>query len=136
MDKRKSERVQFFNIGDGEQVLPIWVFRKANTDAVLGLLVDISAEGVQVLADKAFPLADDLFQLSIHLDDDSVLTVPVKRQWSLEDESLYIRHGFTLEDSEENTATVVQRVIDAYEQAGRWMGCEIVILPIDELSLS
>ena len=101
MEKRKSERVQFFQLGTGKNIQPIWVFSEDDTDAIAGLLLDISPEGAQVLINKSEELDGENYQMIIHLGEDSAeapKAVNIRRLWSHPEGTLYIRNGFDFEE--------------------------------------
>jgi hypothetical protein len=126
MEKRKSERVQFFQVGTGRDIQPVWVFRKTSPGAILGLLLDIGGNGAQVLTDKSQDLAGGSYRLIAHSE-----TVPgaaaftlmlnARCRWSQSEGTLYIRNGLIFD--EEVSVDEVQAL-----QPGEssWLRCEML----------
>jgi hypothetical protein len=130
MDKRKSERVQFFQLPFNHDLIPVWVFHLANPDSVLGLLLDISADGVQIFTDKASPLQDDAYQLIVHSDEvasSSFISVRVHRLWSKPDGTLYIRSGFVFDGGEASLPSI-KDVLAARDAGKQWLRCELTVV--------
>ncbi len=124
MDKRKSERVQFFQVAAGDDIRPIWVFRGNHAGSVLGLLLDIGMEGVQVLTSKADELAVEFYRLIVYIGDapgGPGLALDVHHRWSRLEGTLYRRNGLAFDEQ-----TDIQPVLDARDTGTRWFRCEIV----------
>lgn len=100
MEKRKSERVQFFQLPRDDALMPVWVFHRGSPYTVLGVLLDISEDGVRVFTDKSSPMPGHDYQLIVH-DDESesreLISVRVRRLWSKPDGTLNMRNGFAFE---------------------------------------
>jgi hypothetical protein len=127
MEKRKSERVQFFQLPRDKDLMPVWVFRRDHPDNVLGLLLDIGAEGAQVFTDKSSPLKADAFRLIVHADEtggSQSVSLCVRRLWSKPEGNLYIRNGFTFEAGEDATSSIEQ-VLAARDAGNQWLRCEL-----------
>jgi len=128
MEKRKSERVQFFQLPQDRDLMPVWVFRGDHPDNVLGLLVDIGADGVQVFTDKSSPLREGAYHLIVHADetqDSQSVTIRVRRRWSKLEDNLYIRNGFTFEAGEEATPSPIEQVLTLRDAGKKWLRCEL-----------
>jgi hypothetical protein len=130
MDKRANQRVQFFNLDLKDEIQPIWVFRRTSPESVLGLLIDISTSGVQVLTDKGSPLSGDTFQLTIHCDDELSIALIVNRKWSLAEGTLYHRNGFSIEVEEVRHIPGAEIVIEGQASGKRWHRCELLSLTV------
>lgn len=129
MEKRKSERVQFFQLPRDDALMPVWVFHRGSPDTILGVLLDISEDGVQVFTDKSSPLLGDAYQLIVHDDEaesSELISVRVRRLWSKPDGTLYIRNGFAFEGGEELKPTL-GKVLAARDAGHHWLRCELAI---------
>jgi len=127
MDKRKTERVQFFQLSTERSIQPVWVFRQTHAEAVLGLLFDIGASGAQVLTTKSDELFDEKpYQLIVHADDDPVreaLKVNVRRCWSRGEGTMYVRNGLIFEET-----VSLPHLFAIHEVEPRWLRCELLPL--------
>lgn len=124
MEKRKVERVQFFQMSTGKDIQPVWVFRQHNPEAVLGLLLDITSQGAQVLTNKFQELDGEDYELAIRLGEDFAeesFTVKVGRRWSRPEGTLYLRHGFAFEEP-----LSMQTMLSALHVGVNWLRCELV----------
>lgn len=127
MEQRQVERVQFFQLAHDDDLMPVWVFHRAQPDSILGLLLDISANGVQVLIDKSHPLAAWTYRLIIHADETSdtrFITTRVCRLWSKVDGTLYIRNGFAFVDAAD-LQPAIEQILAARGTGQRWLRCEL-----------
>ncbi|MEW5768900.1 MAG: PilZ domain-containing protein [Pseudomonadota bacterium] len=127
MEKRQSERVQFFQVPLEKEVVPVWVFRRSHPNALLGLLLNISLAGVQLLTDKAHALDDGSHRLTVYTDDrsqDIFLSAQVRHLWSKTDGEIYSRHGFFFTD-EKVLAPAIAKVMAAREIGMQWLRCEL-----------
>lgn len=139
MEQRRSERAQFFNAVDEQGMHPVWVFRRTVVEATLGLMVNISRGGVQILTSKDTPLDGDVYKLIVFIDRDGVTTshsAIVSRQWSGSEGTLYLKHGFAFEESTEVAGGMVQSVIAAREAGEKWFRCELLDLRAPETLLN
>ena len=130
MDKRNSERVQFFNLGISDDIQPIWVFRRTSPDAILGLLIDISFEGAQVVTDKETSISGDTFQLTIYPNDEESFALIVNLKWSRSEGTLYDRSGFAFEATEDQYVAAVHKVLKSHLNGKQWLRCELLGLSI------
>jgi len=128
MENRKSERVQFFQLGAGSNIHPVWVFRQTNPDAVLGLLLDIGADGAKILTDKAHDLAGQAYRLMIHggnVPNEPTLTINGRCRWSQNQGTLYINNGLIFDE------TITGDELLELERQKRefgWLRCELLPL--------
>jgi hypothetical protein len=130
MEKRKSERVQFFQLPRDDGLIPVWVFHRAHPDSILGLLLDISAEGVQIFTDKSSPMLGDAYQLIVHAGENQsseVISVCVRRLWSKPDGTLYTRNGFAFEGGEE-LMPYLEKVLASRDAGHQWLRCELAVV--------
>ncbi|RTL52753.1 MAG: PilZ domain-containing protein [Rhodocyclaceae bacterium] len=129
MEKRHSERVQFFNARDESGIQPVWVFRQTRQDSILGLLVDISNHGVQIITSRDAAMDGDMFQLVIldESEDGHYLTTLVNRRWHKDEGTLYLRHGFSFEE-EDDIADAIHAIVAAGAglSTGKWLRCELI----------
>ena len=128
MEKRRTERVQCFQMETEADIQPVWVFRKTHPDAILGLLLDIAADGAQVLTDKAHSLADEssTYRLVIQTSeatDSASLIADARCAWSKPEGTLYIRNGLFFENEIAMPNLLAAKVSDT-----KWLRCEL--LPI------
>jgi hypothetical protein len=130
MEKRLSERVQFFQLTHEEDVPPVWVFQRAHPGAILGLLLDISAAGIQILTDKSSPMLDEAYQLIVHVEESasvSFTSVVVRRLWSNPYGALYIRNGFVFAGAKDS-ASPLSQVLAARAVGQKWLRCELAAI--------
>ncbi len=124
MEKRKSKRVEFFQLGTGKDMQPLWVFRKTCPEATLGLLIDISPEGAQILTSKEETLQEIAYRLVIHTDtENDVLSIDAFCCWSRPNGTLYSSNGLVFGDK-----ASLQAMAPALESDCRWIRCELVPL--------
>jgi len=128
MEKRKSERVQFFQVGTGRNIEPVWVFRKASPGAILGLLLDIGANGAQVLTDKSQNLSGGAYRLIVHAESESgaaalTLMMNARCRWSRHEGTLYIRNGLIFDEE-----ASVDEVLALQQSESHWLRCELLLL--------
>lgn len=131
MEKRLSERVQFFQLTREDDVPPVWVFQRAHPDAILGLLLDISAEGLQILTDKFSPMQEETYQLIVHTEETTSVgftTAVVRRLWSNAYGTLYTRNGFVFAEVGDDLASPINRVLAARAAGQKWLRCELAAI--------
>jgi hypothetical protein len=80
-ERRRSERVQFFQLAKDKDIEPVWVFRQTYPESILGLLLDISSVGIQVLTNKSQALTAASYRMVVHAGNENV-TLNVRRCWS------------------------------------------------------
>lgn len=127
MENRKSERVQFFSFGSANQIVPVWVFRKSSPDSILGLVTDVSAEGLQVLTDRGSLLNNDFYSLTAHVEGDEFPAFVVKRIWSREEGTLYLRNGFRFWEAG-LSQTSIGNILASTPSNVQWLRCELLDL--------
>lgn len=129
MEKRQSDRVNFFQPSRDGNLIPLWVFHRTCPNTVLGVLMDISSDGVQILTDKSNQLDANNYLLVVHLDDapdrDSI-DVRVNRLWSKSDDSLYIRNGFAFQGGEDMTHHF-KKLLALRDTGHQWLRCELAV---------
>jgi len=128
MDKRQSERVQFFQVPQEKDMWPVWVFRQANSESVLGLLVDISKDGLQVLTDKNNPVQEGNYRLDVRTTDSpdgNFVTLHVRQLWMNAEGALYVRNGFSFLDTA-HAEIAVKQILDARDSGTKWLRCELM----------
>lgn len=128
MEKRQSERVQFFQFAREDEVIPVWVFQRSNSDAVLGLLLDVGANGLQILTDKSGPMHGHSYQLIVHADgrqSTKLIYIAVQRLWSQAKSALYIRHGFEFVHTDDLPAAL-SLLLAAHTAGQKLLRCELV----------
>jgi len=124
MEKRKSKRVQFFQLGTGKDMQHLWVFRKTYPEATLGLLIDITPEGAQILTSKENALQETAYRLTIHTDtEQQALTIDAFCCWSRPNGTLYSSNGLSFAES-----ASLQTISAAHEAGCRWLRCELAPL--------
>ena len=129
MEKRRTDRVQCFQLGTDADIQPVWVFRKAHPDAILGLLLDIATDGAQVLTDKTQSLAGEsnayrLIIQSEEASDPDTVVAHTRCAWSKPDGTLYIRNGLVFDNE-----ISMQNILSKKVKDSKWLRCEL--LPIN-----
>lgn len=106
-DQRVHPRAQYFLIKDAGQAVPIYAFRDPDDlYAIPGLVVDISAGGVQVLTADTDELSQAIYNLElvVNLSSDAQAEVAeVRKVWS-QAEGVNVRTGFVFSQSVETDA--------------------------------
>ena len=126
MEKRKPEKVQFFQLGAGKDIQPIWVFRQTNPGAVLGLLLEIGTNGAKVLTERSHDLSGGAYQLIVYAVDQpggELLKANVQCLWSKHDGTLYIHNDLVFKHE-----VTVQEVLDLLHLGSGWLRCELLPL--------
>ena len=129
MENRHHPRTQCFQLSHDHDLTPIWVFRRATEDGILGLMVDFSAGGVQVLVEKDEDLDAQVYRLFI--DGIGGVATPgpgfkVVRKWIGSHQSLYCRCGFEFADPA-TAAECVQFLIREVMAGTSWIRCELLV---------
>ena len=130
MERRFSARVQFFQLATENQLTPIWVFQRTRENSTLGLVVDISDYGVQILTDKSTPLPNSAYELIAHSDAEAQAMYPsilVVRRWSKAEGALYIRNGF-LFDSPPKALPLITALRRTHSTNQPWYRCELAAI--------
>ncbi|MBV5337301.1 MAG: hypothetical protein J0653_04875 [Deltaproteobacteria bacterium] len=103
---------------------PLWVFRKTCPEATLGLLIDISPDGAQILTGKEETLQEIAYRLVIHTEaEQEALIIDAFCCWSRPDGTLYSSNGLVFAEK-----ASLQAIVPALESGGRWLRCELVPL--------
>jgi hypothetical protein len=128
VERRLSERVQFFQQPGDDVAVPVWVFNHAKSDTILGLLLDVSDEGVQIMTDEAVPPLSDEFQLIVQTDETANINLAVAtmhKLWSKSDGTPYVRHGFSF-DGDINLTMLLDCVFAARDSGRQWLRCGLI----------
>ncbi|MBV8659808.1 MAG: PilZ domain-containing protein [Burkholderiales bacterium] len=128
MDNRRHTRVQFFQVNQNHDLQPVWVFRHAAPEAILGLLLDIGPGGVQVLTDKAAVPTNERYDLLVHEDGSAeglLCNVAVLRKWTNPEGSLYFRSGFEFEETA-GASALAEKLLNAANAGQKWLRCELM----------
>lgn len=128
MERRLSERVQFFQQPGADVAIPVWVLNGTKPDTILGLLLDVSDEGVQIMTDEPVQSRNDEFELVVQSDESANTNLAVatmRRLWSQEDGTPYVRHGFSF-TGEANLLMLLDCVMAARDSGRQWLRCGLV----------
>ena len=124
-EKRKAKRVEFFQVGGPQGIEPVWVIQHTSPDAVLGLLVDIGADGVQILTRGKTELDGKSYQLMVQTDTRlHLMSAVVKPRWSRPEGTMYHRNGFAFEEGQD--AGEVDNIMAARQGGHMWLRCELL----------
>ena len=122
MEKRKSERVKFLKLVTGNEMQHLWVFRKTFPDSILGLLMDISPEGAQVITGRTEYLQEADYRLVIHTEtEQEALTIEAHCCWSRPNGTLDSGIGLVF-----NETAHLQSIVAALDSGSRWLRCELM----------
>ncbi len=100
-ENRNHKRVQFFLVPLGShEICPVWVFdEQKNTDALPGLVINLSEGGMQILTSLEQELARSRYQLSFLRDETSnapqLGDCDIQLLWSEREAGLHTRSGFS-----------------------------------------
>lgn len=131
MDNRRLPRTQCFQIRHDHDLTPVWVFRRATTDGILGLVVDFSEGGMQALVEKDERLDSEFFIVFIDGSADASTSQPqftVARKWQGDHLGLYDRCGFAFTDPA-SAYDCVQFMKAEVEGGNTWIRCELLAWP-------
>ena len=120
MERRKSERVQFFQVSTDQEIRPVWVFRQTYPEAILGLMIDIAPDGAQILTSRSPELTHDAYLLAVHAGNRPMMA-NIRRIWSRPDGTLYARNGFSFDDR-----ASLKSVLLASGVRPTWLRCELL----------
>ena len=118
IENRKFERSQFFLIQKENDFLPIWVFKpEDNPSGILGVLVDVSDGGIQILMQKNTLFAGQQFEMSlinqIGGDETKIHPAIIDLVWSNDVGSTYTKGGFTFNvNASQEISTLVSQTFD------------------------
>lgn len=125
-ERRKAKRTSFFQLGGPRGIEPVWIIQYTTPEAILGLLVDIGVDGVQILTHRESVLDCKSYQLMVHTDQRELLmTAIVSPKWAKPEGTLYSRSGFALEQSEDARAGV-DKIISSRQDGQTWLRCELL----------
>ena len=127
MDNRRHPRTQCFQVSHHHDLTPVWVFRRATAEGILGLVVDFSESGFQALVEKDQPLDAEFYTLFVDGVQDPSAPPPrfqVARRWAGPHQDLYCRCGF--EFSDPVTARACCQYLESEARGhGAWIRCEL-----------
>ena len=126
MKDGKPERVQFFQLGDGKDIQPVWVFRQTTPGTVLGLLIAIGDEGAQVLTERSNDLAGNAYRLMIfggEKPSDELLSLNARCVWSKPHGTLYVHNDLAFDKP-----IAVQKVLELLHTGSGYLRCELLRL--------
>lgn len=129
IDQRRFPRVEFFLVPDQHEQLPVWVFKPEHlADARAGVVVNLSEQGVQVIAAAEPPLDAQHYEMQLLLgedDDVPLFSADVRRVWSRSLSSTVQSCGFEFESSN-SQAEEFLRTQTAQITARQWVRCVLV----------
>ncbi len=128
-DQRRSPRVEFFLVPEEHEQLPVWVIKPQSlADARGGVVVNLSEDGLQILAAAEPPLDAQHYELRLLLGEDDgvpLFSASVRRIWSRPLSQLVQLCGFEFEaansDAEEFLRTQTAQIT-----ARKWVRCVLV----------
>jgi hypothetical protein len=126
-DKRAHERVAFFLVPVEREQLPVWVFVPDNTGSRhVGVIVNMSEGGLQVLTSAEHPLDGDEFGLSLIIGGPSsqlpTFSGRVRRHWTRPMGKLGQLSGMSLMDADSEAAEFL-RMAAPSPQSRNWVRC-------------
>lgn len=128
MERRLTERVQFFQCPPTLIPMPVSALDHSHTDTTSGLLLDISDDGVQILTSDDLTSYSDTFELTILPNGKSTASCTIatmQRQWSKPEDANFIRSGFAFA-GDVQLATLLDNVLDARDAGRQWFRCNLV----------
>lgn len=128
MERRLSERVQFFQQPGIDVAIPVWVLNGARPNTTLGLLLDVSDDGVQIMTDEPIQSCGDEFQLTVQNDEFAnthLAIATLRKLWSRGNGTPYVRHGFAF-TGEANLPVLLNCVMAARDSGQQWLRCGLV----------
>jgi len=129
MDKRISDRMQFYQFSYQDDLSRNWDYQRADMDSIQGLIIDISMDGVQILTDKSKPVDAGYYQVIVHADHIpgiKYMCAQLRHLWSKPDGGLYHRNGFAF-DGWGDLASFIGNLLAAHEAGHRWLRCELAV---------
>lgn len=131
MDNRRHPRTQCFQMAHDHDLTPVWVFRRATPDGVLGLVVDFSDSGLKALVEKHESLDAEFFIVFIGEQfegPDPRPSFTVARKWTGVPMGLYDLCGFEFTDPAE-AQDCVQFMKNQLGSGNAWIRCELLAWP-------
>ncbi|MEO6279797.1 PilZ domain-containing protein [Roseateles sp.] len=129
IDQRRSPRVEFFLVPEEHEQLPVWVIKPEGlANARGGVVVNLSEDGLQILASAEPPLDARHYELRLLLGEDDgvpLFSADVRRVWSRPLNQLVQLSGFEFEspNSEAEEFLLAQT---AQITARKWVRCVLV----------
>jgi hypothetical protein len=135
VERRLSERVQFFQQPGVDMALPWQALGGSRPNTIHGLLLDVSDDGVQIMTDESttdesMSALSDLVQLIVPADESANVNLTVatmRRLWSKVDDTAYVRHGFSFVDGDANLTMLLDCVLAARDSGSQWLRCGLVV---------
>ncbi|MET3119861.1 hypothetical protein AAKU64_004108 [Undibacterium sp. GrIS 1.8] len=126
VENRKFERSQFFLVQQDNDFLPIWVFKPEDTPSgVLGVLVDVSKGGLQILMQKNILTEGQQFELSlinqIGGDETRLRPAIIDLVWSKDVGSTYTKGGFTFNSYSDHEIGIL--IAETFDNENKFMRC-------------
>ncbi|WP_395008949.1 PilZ domain-containing protein [Undibacterium sp.] len=118
VENRQFERTQFFLVQKEKDFLPVWVFKpEDNPSGIAGVLIDVSAGGLQILMQKVAPAKGQRYEMSLinQIGGDEARLPPgtIDLVWSDDVGSTYTKCGFTFSSySDDEIAMLIAHNID------------------------
>ncbi len=134
-DQRTHRRVECFRVPAHREQVPVWVFRPADaTDAVAGLVLNLSDGGVQVLTAAEELPAHERYDIQLLLGEDD--QVPrfrgrVTRVWTRDASDAGRLTGFRFDEARSSAETFI-RTYQALTPERRWVRCLLVPAGADD----
>ncbi|MFZ6675462.1 PilZ domain-containing protein [Undibacterium sp. Xuan67W] len=126
VENRKFERSQFFLVQKDKDFLPIWVFKpEDNPSGMLGVLVDVSQGGLQILMQKNSLVEGQQFEMSLinQIGGDEIRLPPgiIELVWSSEVGSTYTKCGFTFNSYSSDEISML--IAQTFDGENKFMRC-------------
>ncbi len=125
-EARRSERVQFFLVPMDRAQVPVWVFvppqRQGHT---VGLILNLSAEGLQVMTPSSEALEQGLFDVELLLGEDGRLpsfSGTARLVWSRPLTKMGQLHGLAFTDGQAPAAAFLAQYKPSLAQQ-QWVRC-------------
>lgn len=138
VENRQFERTQFFLVQKERDFLPVWVFKpEDNPSGIAGVLIDVSAGGLQILMQKVAPAKGQRYQMSLinQIGGDEARLPPgtIDLVWSDDLGSTYTKGGFTFGSySDDEIAMLISHSMDGGD---KFMRCILRESSVENLSL-
>ncbi len=128
-DQRRSPRVEFFLVPAEHEQLPVWVIKPDGlTEARGGVVVNLSEDGLQLLAAAEPALDADHYELRLLLGEDAgvpLFSASVRRVWSRPLSKIVQLCGFEFEGAN-SEAEEFLRNQTAQITTRKWVRCVLV----------
>jgi hypothetical protein len=133
MDTRNHPRTQCFQFSHDHDLTPVWVFRRATEDGILGLVVNFSEGGLQALVANGENLEAEGYTCFIDGIDDAPPPgsgFKVLLRWTGIHHPLYLQCGFEFADPV-TAREWVEYMVREVAAGSSWVRCELVSGPAD-----